>query len=703
MAVVVGVLFVVFLESTRESIVRRSDDLRDTAARDIGARVASELGVATHAVDELERAVRVGAVDLGDPVAVEALLFTGLLNHPKLADLTLVHGDRTGYAADGSVVLAPEDRWQISVFRLDSDPDSAILTRHVWLEGGRFRAERRERPRGGGLLSAPFAPDADTTDPTARDAFKIAASARAQRAAVWTDLHFSQFDAALPLEKRRVAVDLERTVDDSAQQFVGVVRAGLLTRTIDALPNRALGDGIAGDPRRAFLCDARGRLVTRLDANDALEQVGDAVRVAPTHEPGSIRAALASPVLGRISAAQSQASTSLDVTGERFLATFRRLDGTPGWLVGIVAPENYYTKDLESLRARFMGVYLAVTMLVLLSGGLALRIVERGLGSIRSATTRMRHFDFSPSSTKVAFRDVDEVVDELERTKTAMRALSKYVPIDLVRELHESNRDPVLGGELVPLSIMFSDIQGFTSLCERLAPDALAQALGRYLEAMTTAIRETDGTVDKFIGDAVMTFWNAPTAHADHANRACRAALGCMRAAEELYASSAWKPLQPLVTRFGIHTAPVMVGHFGAPDRMSYTALGDGVNVASRLESLCKQYELTNLVSEAIFEAAKDEFSFRLVDHVAVKGKHEAVGVYELLGTRGDAKERRAAAEVYERALDLDSKRDFGGAIALLESRQTDGPSRVLLARCKVMLVTPPPEGWNGVFVATSK
>jgi adenylate cyclase len=702
-AVVVGVLFVVFLESTRKAIVSRSDDLRDSAARDIGARVASELGVATHAIDELERAVRVGAVDLDDPVAVEAVLFTGLLNHPTLSDLTLVHADRIGYAADGAVVLAPGDRWQISLFRLDADPDSAIHTRHVWLEDGRFRGEKRERPRGGTLLSAPFAPDLETTDPTARPAFQVAASATRQNGAVWTDLHFSQFDAALPPSKRRVAVDLARAVDDSAQQFVGVVRAGLLTRTIDALPNRALGDGRAGDPRRAFLCDSRGRLVTRLDANDPLEQVGDDVRVAPVHEPGSIREALASPILSQITHAQPQGSTGLDVAGERFLATFRLLEGTPGWLVGIVAPENYYTQDLESLRKRFMGVYLAVTLVVLLGGGLALRVVERGLGSIRRATTRMRHFDFTASDAKIVFRDVDEVVDELERAKTAMRALSKYVPIDLVRELHESNREPVLGGELVQLSIMFSDIQGFTSLSEGLAPDALAQALGRYLEAMTTAIRETDGTVDKFIGDAVMTFWNAPTPYADHAKRACRAALGCMRAARELYASPAWKPLPPLVTRFGIHTATVMVGHFGAPDRLSYTALGDGVNVASRLESLCKQYDLTSLVSESIFDAAKDEFSFRLVDRVAVKGKHEAVGVYELLGRTSDAKEARADVETYEAALERYSKRDFAGSIALLEPRQADGPSRVLLARCKVMLVSPPPDGWDGVFVATSK
>src|SRR5262249_26605097 len=143
----------------------------------------------------------------------------------------------------------------------------------------------------------------------------------------------------------------------------------------------------------------------------------------------------------------------------------------------------------------------------------------------------------------------------------------------------------------------------------------------------------TGGTVDKFIGDAVMAFWNAPTTLPDHARRACRAALVCMDGTRALYASSAWDGLPPLFTRYGLHCARVMVGHFGAPDRLSYTALGDGVNLAARLEPLCKQYDVAALASETIHERAGDEFAFRLVDRVAVKGKNEPVRVYELLGT----------------------------------------------------------------------
>jgi adenylate cyclase len=286
-----------------------------------------------------------------------------------------------------------------------------------------------------------------------------------------------------------------------------------------------------------------------------------------------------------------------------------------------------------------------------------------------------------------------------------MRALGKYVPVDLVRELYESNREPELGGELTEISLLFSDIEGFTTLAERLTPDALARALGRYLAAMTAGVRSEGGTVDKFIGDSVMAFWNAPSACPDHARRACRAVLACLREARALYASPGWTDLPPLVTRFGLHRATVMVGHFGAPERLSYTALGDGVNLASRLEGLCKQYGVTVLVSETILADVGDEFAFRFIDRVAVKGKRESVRVYELLDPGADDSALLAQARAYERALGAYFARDFAAALAIAEGegQGSDPPSRVLAARCRDLIVNPPPDGWDGVFVARAK
>ncbi|HEX3758419.1 MAG TPA: adenylate/guanylate cyclase domain-containing protein, partial [Kofleriaceae bacterium] len=182
--------------------------------------------------------------------------------------------------------------------------------------------------------------------------------------------------------------------------------------------------------------------------------------------------------------------------------------------------------------------------------------------------------------------------------------------------------------------------------------------------------------------------------------------LACVARTRALFASDAWEGLPALVTRFGIHRGRVMVGHFGAPDRFSFTAIGDGVNLAARLEGLNKHYGTTILVSDAVERDARDRFAFRRVDRVAVKGKSIGVEVFELIGERDADPARIAAAGDYERALDAYLARDFDRALAALgecAALATDGPARVLAARCEVLRRAPPPADWDGTFAATEK
>jgi adenylate cyclase len=315
----------------------------------------------------------------------------------------------------------------------------------------------------------------------------------------------------------------------------------------------------------------------------------------------------------------------------------------------------------------------------------------------------MRAFDFAREPTDSVVREVHDVRAGLERAKTVVRAMEKYVPLDLVRRLYESNEEPALGGELCVVSLLFTDMEGFTSLSERLTPDELARRLGAYLEVMTEAIERTSGTIDKYIGDAVMAFWNAPAKVERDAEKACEAVLACQRAAADLFASPSWSGLPPVVTRFGLHRAEVMVGHFGAPTRLNYTALGDGVNLAARLEPLCKQYGVTVLASEAVVSEAGSSFAFRRIDRVAVKGKVRGVDVYELLGRYGETIPNLAEAERYEQAFEAYLAREFSRAEALLRAQLHDPPSNVLSERCRLLDAAPPPGDWAGVHVAKTK
>jgi adenylate cyclase len=684
----VGVAFYALLESSRHAILERSDMLRERAAARIDQVIASDLGVAATTLEAIERSMQLGVLDASAPDAVEARLFTEILDHPTLSDVTVTRASLTGYDARDYAVLAPDPRWQISVFRASAEPGSAVFTRKVVLQGGRWLTQVRRRPAGGGLLSASFQDGPPAGDPTAHLTFSEPASRQYYGKAIWSDLAWSELDSALPEPDRRVVVTLQKAVDDAPGHFAAVVRVGLLTSAIDALPRTQ-----SQDSERVLLCDEQGRLVARLAPEDRIASTGEDLRVVPAHEPPEVAAALARP--GR--------SGGMVVDGVRYLVTFQSLANSQHWLTAILVPEDFYTRDLRALRERLLSGLFVVAAAVLVGGGLLMRKVRRSLGDVVESTRRMRAFDFAQRPVHSGLREIADVLDGVERAKTSMRALEKYVPIDLVRQLFEANREPQLGGELVEISLMFTDIEGFTSLSERLAPDALARALGRYLEAMTRAVRSTDGTVDKFIGDAVMAFWNAPTRIDDHAVRACRAALRCIDATRELYASPDWQGLPALFTRFGLHTARVMVGHFGSPDRLSYTALGDGVNLAARLEGLCKQYEVAVLASQAIVEAVGDAFVFRRLDKVAVKGKKQWVQVYELLGEAGACEARMPTVRAYESALDAYCARDFRGALGLLEPLVDDAPSHLLATRCRSLIANPPAEDWDGVYVATSK
>ena len=295
-----------------------------------------------------------------------------------------------------------------------------------------------------------------------------------------------------------------------------------------------------------------------------------------------------------------------------------------------------------------------------------------------------------------------------ERMRGGLRSFTKYVPAQLVRDLLAEGLEARLGGESRPLTIMFSDVVGFTAISEQLGePQALVDALSEYLEAMSATIAECGGTVDKYIGDAVMAFWGAPRPLEDHPKQAVRAAWLCQERLAAL--RDGWPDTHPAFnTRIGLHTGEVVVGNIGWEDRMNYTVMGDAVNLASRLEALCQRYGIDVSLSEDTYDAVREEFLARPVDCVAVKGKEKPIVLYELLGPRDEAsadtvafcdattqgfahyraRAFEAACEDYERALEL---------------RPGDVAATLMLERCRAYIASPPPDDWTGVQKLTSK
>ena len=380
------------------------------------------------------------------------------------------------------------------------------------------------------------------------------------------------------------------------------------------------------------------------------------------------------------------------------------IEDSQGWILGIVVPQSYYVGPLQAIRDRL----LLVTGLIISSLGLGGFFVQRSLKreqkKIIDETAKMHNFDFKPSQPRSIFGDVYAILSGLELAKTAMRAMGKYVPIELVKQLYQTKKEPTLGGEIQEVSLLFTDIRNFTSIAEKLPVNELAEALGAYLKAMTQVIQNNShGIIDKYIGDGIMALWNTPTPLPNHPQVACQAVLDCRIALEELFASPQWRNLPRFDTRFGLHKDLVMVGHFGAPDRLNFTALGNGVNTASRLESLNKQYGTSIIASESIFKTAQDDFVFRLLDFVVVKGETAGISIYELIGRKGEKPEMGTIISTYEQALQLYRDRGFQEAMDLLQEQLHDGPSQTLHARCAHLLQNPPPASWNGFYVFTVK
>ena len=701
-------LFYLVFDASRATIIESSERFRERASREIGERVAGFLSVAPNAVLQFQQQVSRGLVDGADLESIERALLALLLSKPDLGELTLTFGTKIGFDENGAMILAKSPRGQLSAVRAqDASGSEGIWYRQVYQENGKFFADRRVVPPDKPFGPSPSRRDTGETvpDPTLHLTFITPAREDLYGQLLWSDLHWSQLDSGLPEAQRHAEVSVQKVINTANGRFLGVLRVGLRTRQLDRAVSIRLEPPGENDPHHIFLCDARGRLITRISPSDRLVPSGEDLRIESAALPPEVAHALSDTKLRDAVADARTVSGRFRDHGKEFLTTFSALPETQDWIVGIVVPRSHYLGKLTAMRNRLLAILVGVSVFLVVCGALILRAVKRAQSQIVAESLKMNAFEFSPAPTISAFRDVGEVLESLEKAKTAMRAMGKYVPIDLVRRLYREKNEPVLGGELMEISIMFTDIKGFTSFSERLAPDQLATALGRYLDVMTRVIQgETRGTIDKYVGDAIMTIWNAPEPVTGHAGMACLAALRCSDAASALNASSDWRGLPPFATRFGIHCETAMVGHFGSPDRMNYTAIGDAVNLASRLEGLNKQYGTTIIASETIFEAAQEAYEFRLLDRVAVKGKSEAITIYELIGLKDEKRKRKEAVENYEKAFAAYLARNFDQAIALARlSAEDDPPSAVLIERCRVFLREPPPPDWKGVHAAESK
>lgn len=294
------------------------------------------------------------------------------------------------------------------------------------------------------------------------------------------------------------------------------------------------------------------------------------------------------------------------------------------------------------------------------------------------------------------------------RTKRQLTSLfGQYVPPELVEQMSADPENYSMTGRKAELTVFFSDVRGFTSISENLPPELLAELMNLYLAAMTQIIREHQGTLDKYIGDAIMAFWGAPVQNPMHARQAVHAALAMRAAMPELNRELLSRGWPALTIGMGINTGWVTVGDMGSPVRQSYTVMGDAVNLAARLEGITKQYGVGLIIGEATLAQLGEEFLVRELDRVRVKGKTEPVRIYEpVIASDQATPEQRQELAQWARALEAYRHRQWAEAQLLLEKLQ-QGADRSLYAmylqRIEHYLRHPPEKLWDGVHSLTEK
>src|SRR5689334_4114092 len=487
-------------------------------------------------------------------------------------------------------------------------------------------------------------------------------------------------------ERPAAAFAVRIGVDDDRSGVLAVIIE--LTRVSNFLSQLTVGKSAS-----AFILAPDGSAIAAPDANAdevtplKLEQPTFPVAVDAIRQAGSAYDANGSDPF----------STNVVRDGKAYKTVLTPLS-FPGWSLVTVVPESEFLGPVKmTIRNLLIGLAVLIVFAGLLSAWLAQRLIAAPLLKVVNEIRHVERFDLDKvvrhSSRLTEINNLSGAIGDMAQGLAAFR---KYIPADLVKRLVSDGNGARLGGAIRPMSVMFIDLAGFTGMSERLG-DRIIPLLSRYFDSVSAEIQNHNGTIDKFIGDAVMAFWGAPSPNPDHAVDCCRAALACRRAMEE--AALVDDRGERIGIRIGINSGDMLVGNIGSEVRLNYTVIGDAVNIASRLESTNKAYGSTIIIGPETRRLAGDSIVVRELDRLAVYGRAGGLQIYELLGMSAEGDGKPDWAVSYEKGLAAFRARNCKAAIAAFENvlqTRDDAASSAMIERCRQQLENPAGEDWDG-------
>ena len=386
------------------------------------------------------------------------------------------------------------------------------------------------------------------------------------------------------------------------------------------------------------------------------------------------------------------------------------LDSDLSMNIGMVIPDedimgSVYKNNRTVLMFSMIVILIAIVISIVISS-----LISKPMKTLSDEMNNIRNLAIEEDDEEIdsGIQEIDTMVYSFQGMKQGLINFKKYVPADLVSLLIQNNQDAEIGGKRQTLTLLFSDIENFTGITEQTDPEEMINRLYVYFSLLAHTITDNKGTIDKYIGDSIMAFWGAPV-DIDvkvHAKLACQSALTCQMQGFNLSNSWIREGKQKFRTRFGIHTGEVVVGNMGSDERINYTVLGDNVNLASRLEGLNKYYGTEIIISGATHSLVKDDFEFRILDKITVKGKTQPIFIYELLAEKDKLDHKILKYyRIYEMGLKYYLSEDWDNCIKYMSDvirHLDDKAARVIKERAENFKVNPP-VNWTGVYAFDKK
>lgn len=612
-ALFVAIVLVIGLTLVYLSFQRISAVTETAASQFIGKvaelsadRIGSQLKLVRDNLEILNALPQVQSADIEDSPRLVALLAAMLKNNNQLFNLYVGYDDGSFIEMDSLEVAGREARARLEA------PDQAAFRMVVISRADPARVKSRRLFLSDRLETIRELPGPLDYDPRQRPWYKDAD----RRDGSWLTGPYIFFATGKQ----------GYTVHSALKQGKGGVSAGdmLLDVTQELLKRESLtASGVA------FLFDDDDRILAHPRMSEILgrEVSGTIPYLRESDMAGVLKAIRA----WRADGIAEQFFRGPD--GRLYAAAFQAIpkSGPANLRVAVVAPVDEFFAAILSERGRLFAVTLGFVALMVPIVFLLGSLLSRSLRTLAVETDRIQRFE--PSSAppvRSVIREIDELGRSVSTMRTVTETFSHFVPRRLVEKLIETGTPLQLGGTRRQVTLLFSDVVNFTEITEKADPAQVMKHTSRYFAAISHEIMTHAGTVDKFIGDAIMAFWNAPADDPDHAANACMAALALQRAGDRLNTEFEREGWPAYRTRIGLHTGEAVVGNIGSEDRMNYTALGAAVNLAARLEGLNKSYGTSILVSSALKARAGAGFCFRSVDRISPKGFAEAFDIYEL-------------------------------------------------------------------------